>query len=417
MTAMPPIRPIFPALLVCVLAPFVLGRGVLPALRVIDSDFPNYYVAARIVRDGKDPAKLYDDDWFQAKIYDNGIRQRGKFSPFPPPTALLFLPLTGFSPLAALRVVTLLNLAMLGAAVLLVSWTCGFSAIESAAFVLLSGVGLINCLRLGQLYIGVSVLMLLGIYLLARGREGWGGACLALPVPFKYFPAIFIAYLGIRGRWKVVISSAFVLAGICGASVAILGWPVHAEFLMSVLPNHIQSNLSQQDPFSVAFQSFDSLLRRPFVVDPARNPHPAADAYRIYLVLKPILILVLAALAGLGVCRVERRGGSARNLSISLLGILGLLVAPATATYHFVLLWLPVGLLLSYLRGSGNRLLFALSIGFYAAIGLLPYTLVQSLAGQGLLSLAAYPRLWLMSALFLTALAAALGTGDDRTVP
>jgi hypothetical protein len=385
---------------------------VLPAFRVIDSDFPNYYVAARIVKEGDDPAKLYDDDWFQAKIHDHGIQQRGKFSPFPPPTAFLLLPLTGLSPLAALRVVTVLNLAMLASAVLLVSRVSCFNQLESCAFVLLSGAGLINCLRLGQLYIGVSAFTLLGVYLFKGRREWWAGACLALPVPFKYFPAIFIAYLGIRGRWRVIISSAIVLAGICGASVAILGWPVHAEFLRSVLPNHIRSNLSQQDPFSVAFQSFDSLLRRLFVFDPIRNPHPMADAYGIYLSLKTSLTFLLATLAGLGIWRVERSGGSRRSLSISLLGILALLIAPATATYHFVLLWLPVGLLLSYLRVSGNRGLFTLSLGLYAGIGLLPYTLFQTLAGPGLLTLAAYPRLWLTCALFITALAAALAETD-----
>jgi hypothetical protein len=375
----------------------------------VGSDFPNYYVAAKVVREGEDPVKLYDDGWFQAQIYASGFRQLGKFSPFPPPTAFLLFPLTGFSPLAALRTVTVLNLIMIATAALLVSGICEFNLLESSAFVLLSGVGLINCLRLGQLYIGVSWLMLLGFLLLARGREWWAGICLALPVPFKYFPVIFLAYLGTKRRWKVMASSAIVLAGLCTASVAILGWPVHSEFFQSVLPNHIRSNLSQQDPFSAAFQSFDSLLRRLFVHDPARNPHPVMKSRELYLALKVTIILSLTVLAALGIRRAERKGGPAQRLSISLLGILGLLIAPATATYHFVLLWLPVGLLLSHLRETSRPRLFAFSLGLYAAIGLLPYPLFQSMSGPGLRTLVAYPRLWFMCALFSAALAAAFG--------
>jgi hypothetical protein len=391
---------------------------VLPAFRTVDSDFPNYYVSAKVIREGNDPAKLYDDGWFQGQIYASGIRQLGKFSPFPPPTAFLFLPLTGFSPLTALRIMTVLNLMMLVAVILLLTGTCDLNLLESSAFVLLSGIGLINCLRLGQLYIGVSLLVVLGFFLLARRRESWAGACLALPVPFKYFPIIYLAYLGAKGKWNVMISSAIVLAGILGVSVAILGWPVHVEFLRSVLPNHMQSNLSQQDPFSVAFQSFDSLLRRLFVYDLTRNPHPIMHAWGLYLALKATIIFLLTALTALGIRRAERGGGSgAQKLSVALLGILCLLIAPATATYHFVLLWLPVGLLLSHLRETENSRLFALSLGLYAAIGLLPYTLFRFFGGRGVLTLAAYPRLWLTCALFSAALAAALGKDGDQQSP
>jgi hypothetical protein len=90
-----------------------------------------------------------------------------------------------------------------------------------------------------------------------------------------------------------------------------------------------------------------------------------------------------------------------------------LLIAPATSTYHFVLLWLPVGLLLSFLRGKGNPGLFALVLALYAATGFLPYTLFRGFAGHGVLTLASYPRLWLTCALFFTALVVAVGKKPD----
>jgi len=404
------IKPAYLTILVCALVFYVVDKGVLPAFRTIDSDFPNYYVAAKIIREGNDPARLYDDGWFQQQIHASGIRQLGKFSPFPPATALVLLPLTGFSPLTALRIVTVLNLLMVAAAILLLARCCAFTLLESSAFVLLSGIGLVNCIRFGQLYIAVSLLMVLGFFLLERRQEAWAGACLALPVPFKYFPAVYLAYFGMKGKWKILLASAAVVLGIFGISVAFMGWQVHAQFFRSILPRHLQSDLSPADPFSVAFQSWDSLLRRLFVYDAARNPHPVVHAWGFYLALKAAIILCTTAAAGQGMRWAERNGNSGgQRLSIALLGIWGLLIAPATATYHFILLWLPVGCLLAYLRETGKAGWFCLSLSLYAGIGFVPYAAFRSLAGQGVLSLAAYPRLWLTCALFFVALAAAHG--------
>src|SRR5438552_3627638 len=79
------------AALLVALASFVLVRGVVPALTTIDSDFPNYFAAARIVAAGGSAERLYDDSWFQQQIRRElpGVEPRGKFGPFPPPTALL----------------------------------------------------------------------------------------------------------------------------------------------------------------------------------------------------------------------------------------------------------------------------------------------------------------------------------------
>ncbi len=85
----------------------------------------------------------------------------------------------------------------------------------------------------------------------------------------------------------------------------------------------------------------------------------------------------------------------------ALLGILTLLLAPATATYHFVLLWLPVGLLIDYLfreRSPAKRLL---RLGTYALIGFFPYRFTQPFEGRGALTVLAYPRLFLLLAMFI----------------
>src|SRR5580698_8146206 len=83
----------------------LLVKGILPAMSGLNTDFPNYLTAAKIVADGGPAERLYDIPWFQEQMrrYRIGNPSEGKFAPFPPPTALLLVPLARLAPLDALR--------------------------------------------------------------------------------------------------------------------------------------------------------------------------------------------------------------------------------------------------------------------------------------------------------------------------
>jgi hypothetical protein len=85
-------------------------------------------------------------------------------------------------------------------------------------------------------------------------------------------------------------------------------------------------------------------------------------------------------------------------------GVVTLLLAPATATYHFALLWLPVALLVNHQIRRGALTRAAFIIAAYAAIGFFPYGLALPFDGRGGLSVLAYPRLFLLLAIFLASL-------------
>jgi hypothetical protein len=78
---------------------FNFWYGIIPAWNNINSDFPNYYTASRLLIEGKDLSKIYDDEWFNQQIKNYGINERGKFSPFPPPTIFVMVPFAVFDPL------------------------------------------------------------------------------------------------------------------------------------------------------------------------------------------------------------------------------------------------------------------------------------------------------------------------------
>ena len=403
-------------LLAAGLALLLWVRGIVPAVSRVDTDFPNYLTAARIVADGGPADRLYDDSWFQDQMrrYGIGNPQQGKFAPFPPPTALLLLPLSRLQPLQALRIMTAVSLLGLICSIVLLSRIQSWSVLEATVFVLLSGYAVSNTLRFGQPYILVSASCLTGYFAYSRGRPLLAGLCFGLFVPIKYFPVVILAYFACRREWKVVLGGAAACLAVVLASVAVLGWPVHAHFLTSVLGSHLSANLSMQDPFTASFQSFDSLYRRLFVFDPSANPHPwlALPWMRsVALVFTKSAIAAIALLTLIAVARKDDPEGAAP--SIGLLGVLVLLLAPATATYHFVLLWLPVALLIGHFRRAGALASAWAVLGIYALIGFIPYGHTAAFEGRGALSVLAYPRLFLLLMMFSVSVYSLLD--DSRT--
>src|SRR5580698_8166140 len=186
---MPPLlRQLILILLVAATASIVVRHGIVPAMTRVDTDFPNYYTAAKIVTDGGQVDRLYDDQWFQQQMsrYRMPAPEQGKFAPFPPPTALLLIPLASMEPLNALRVTTVIGIVGLVASVVLLSRILSRSVLESAVLVLLSGAAIVNALRLGQPYMLVSLSCVFGYYLYLKGRPWLAGLCFGLFVPIKY---------------------------------------------------------------------------------------------------------------------------------------------------------------------------------------------------------------------------------------
>jgi hypothetical protein len=393
------------ALLVIVLTMMIFAKGVLPAMSTLNTDFPNYFTAAKIVADGGPADRLYDNSWFQEQMrrYGVGVPSEGKFSPFPPPTALLLLPLARLQPIDALRIVTLCSVACLLASIILLAKVLSWSTIDAAVFVLLSGYAIVSGLRFGQPYVIVSLSCILGYYAYLKSRPLLAGICFGLFAPIKYFSVPLLVYFATRKQWKLALSGVMTILLIVFAGIAVLGWPVHAKFL-SILESHLIGRLAMQDPFTASFQSFDSLFRRLFVFDSTFNPVPLGSMPRLQPMAVVVTKLAIFGVAMATMLRLTRNGAAAAAPCIGIIGILTLLLAPATATYHFALLWLPVGLLINFAFQKSARGCAYLMLGAYALIGVFPYRYTAPFEGRGGLSVLAYPRLWLLLALLIVGL-------------
>jgi len=228
------------------------------------------------------------------------------------------------------------------------------------------------------------------------------GLCFGLFVPVKYFPVVLLIYFAFRKEWRVVLGGACAILAVTLTSIGVLGWKIHEDFLSAILGNHLIGKIDMQDPFTASFQSFDSLFRRLFIFDATANPQPlfALPLLQTIGVIVTKVSILLAAVVT--IVKLARSGvATATAPSIGILGILTLLLAPATATYHFVLLWLPVGLLVNYFIQERTPVCAYFILGAYALIGFFPYGHTSVFEGRGGLTVLAYPRLFLLLAMFI----------------
>jgi hypothetical protein len=392
-------------LLLAGLVAFLLLRGVVPAVTGITDDFPEYFTSAKSVREGQDATKLYDGEWFRQQTHRYGVGSQeipGEFTPYPPPTALLLTPLTGFEPLTALRIVTAMSVVCLICSSLLLSRIFAWRLIDSALFVLSSGLALQSGLRFGHPYILISTCCLLGYYFYRKRMPWLAGLCLGIFIPIKYYPAIILVGFTLNRRWRVLLGGGIAVAAVVLLSIGVLGWKVHQIFLLDVLINHLRGHLIPGPRFTAVFQSFDTLFERLFILDPVRNPHPwlVAPSLAAPAIVSTKSLLVLAAAAAL--IRLARaRDARAIEPTIGILGILALLIAPGSGTYALVLLWLPVALLIDCFLAERARVPAYLILSMYVLIGFIPYGHTFAFEGHGGLTVLAFPRLLLLLAMFV----------------
>src|SRR5580704_995697 len=104
------------------LATLLFWKGILPAWRVLNTDFPNYYLVARLLREGYSLDRIYDWIWLQ-RIKDHwGLDQAlVGFAGLTPFSALPIVPFALLPSIVAKRLWILANLLFLGSSVELMS--------------------------------------------------------------------------------------------------------------------------------------------------------------------------------------------------------------------------------------------------------------------------------------------------------
>jgi hypothetical protein len=396
---------------------YLIWKGLIPGWTQIKTDFPNYYVAAKVIANGTELKKLYDDAWFQSKILSSGINADGKFSPFPPITGVVMLPISSLEPMQAKRVWLAMSLLFFIGSILLVRDLSGLSLLSSVLVMLIMGRALSNDIYFGQLYLFISFFLLFSIWLIEKkDMEVVAGIILAIITVIKYFPVLIVGWALINRKARLVLSAIFSVIFLLVFQVWYFGFDLMDFYLNDILLMHLTGAIPNQGQgFPIAFQSWPSLLNNTFVYHSTLNPNPLINWPLGKTVFIVIIYLGIIVMTGWQIIRLKKsrlEEIEVKYLILTILIVAGLALSPAGATYHFLFLIIPA--FVYVFKSSSTWSILAIVV--IIIINFSPY-LFRSNENVFLLILS-YPRLLGVNALlFLTYMIIGDKLKSSRAVP
>jgi len=383
------------AALCVALAVLLLWRAVLPAWHVLNTDFPNYYLVARLLREGYSLDRVYDWIWLQ-RVKDHwGIDQSlVGFAGLTPSSALPLVPLTVFTAMTAKRIWIVLNFAFLACTAELLHRDTSLGRRRVWIICLLAIVPLRTSFLYGQMHLLVLLLMVLAFSCYTRRRMIACGALLALAAALKIYPAVFGIYFLWKKQWRPLLGLIVTAVVVMSITCMWMGPGIVYQYISQQLPRSLQGEML--DPYHWHAASAAALLHRLLLFEPALNPHPLYNSPALYAILYPLWQLaVLVPFFSL----VKYTSNHPRSIQLewAALTIALLVLSPVPSSYHFVVMILPVVLLVEALKEKRRSIVTILAL--YVMISV---TDLWSPAhpSQLYIALVGFSRLWISLALY-----------------
>jgi glycosyl transferase family 87/WD40 repeat protein len=309
------------------------------AWRTLNTDFPNYYMSARLAHEGYDTSRMYEWSWLEREKDHRAVDIRViGLLPITPFSTLAMWPLTELAPLTAKHIWILLNLAFLIPIGWMLRSMTGLSY-QRVALVMALCFPLHRNLLFGQFYVLLLLLIVAACWSYLRGFHALAGALVALAAACKVFPVLFFVFFLQRRDWRALASGAVTGLAAATVSIAVFGWNVHRTYLHEILPWALRGGGLQ--PY-IAGASISSVLHYLFLSEPQWNPHPWHYSPLCYALLLPTLQMLALAPAILLIRREDvTQGRILLEWSALLTASLADLRADA-ASYNFVLMVFPV---------------------------------------------------------------------------
>ncbi|HEX5283619.1 MAG TPA: glycosyltransferase 87 family protein [Bryocella sp.] len=356
------------------------------AWRTLNTDFPNYYLAARLAREGVDTARMYEWTWIQRqKDYASlDIRVVGLL-PITPFSTLILWPLTFFGALAAKHIWILFNLFLLIPIAGIVHSLTRLK-LRRIALALFLSFPLYRNLLYGQFYIFLLFLILAACISYVRGWKALSAALIAIAGVCKVFPLLLFIVFIRRREWKALASGIVTACIAVACSIAGFGVTLHRVWLVEILPWVMHG---EGLGTYTANASFAGILHCLFLVEPQWNPRPWHSWPLGYAILLPLLSTLVFAPA---VLLIRRGVENPQQILLEWCSVVtaSLAVSSIPASYNFVLLIFPVCVLAAILLERRSYIWLAALLISYLGIGF-PLPVPQH--PQGLAALVYGPRL------------------------
>ncbi len=373
---------------------FLCGHTLPRAWKTLNTDFPNYYAAARLAQEGYDTSRMYEWPWIEREKDHRSVDMRIiGLLPITPFSTLAVWPLTGLAPLRAKHLWILLNLGFLIPMAWMLQSMLALNY-RRIALVIFFSFPLHRNLLLGQFYILLLLLVVAACWSYLRGHRALAGALVAIAAACKIFPVLLSLFFIQRRDWRALVSGVLTGAVALGVSVGVFGLSAHRIWLQQVLP-WVMRGEGLGTYAGVA--STSGVLHWLLLAEPQWNPHPWHSSPLAYALLAPTLQMLILAPAVL-LIRRDDRSKERMLLEWSALLTAALTISTIPASYNFVLMVFPVGVLASTLLQRKQYVWLAALVVAYLGIG---FPIAPPPNVHGLTLLLYIPRLPLMLAVLL----------------
>jgi hypothetical protein len=378
------------ALLFLLVSMFV-ARGVIPAWNRPNSDFVNYYLVARLYRQGYPVERVYDWIWLQRQKDHAGINKSLVGFTSTPTSILLVAPLSSLSPLWAARSWLVISLAFLLSTLWILKSTTqlGWKRVGIVTFLALAP--LRQNVSSGQLDSVTLCLLALGFALFVRKCKLLSGMVLAGASAISLYPLLILLFFLIKKQWRAVSGLAFGMAGSVVLLIHCLGADACLYYWRHVLPWVVRGEMI--NPYNVG-DSLTILLRRIFIGEQELNPAPVAHLPNVFAlidwIIKSLILVAFVVKSGPGGISPARK-----KLELSCVVFLALLLSPEPFTYQYVALTITAVLVVDYLLSLQQKRRALLVIILYIG-ACLPYDRVYGKNPVGWSNLLFFPRVLMM---------------------
>ncbi|MCU1461227.1 MAG: hypothetical protein JWO37_1302 [Acidimicrobiales bacterium] len=297
-----------------------LGRAAFGPKR--GEDFAAYYIVGRDIRSGYahdiyDPVDTVDR---RARAYgvrgiavpeggqaEAGVaptvkRDKVQLYVYPPPSALVFVPISFLPYRVAVPVFFLLSLLAEVAAIWLFFADHPRVSRRTATII---GIGAMVVffpstygLYMGQINPLVFLTCIAGLWAMRRDRPVLAGALVAIATAAKLYPGILLVLFLVRRQFRALAAAIATGAALFLVSLPVVGWNVWHTYLTKVVPEHNKVNVWVRN------QSISGFLGRLLIKNPyvkSLGDHPsAAHALGTALGLAVLLVVVVFVVRGRG---------------------------------------------------------------------------------------------------------------------
>ena len=267
-------------------------RSFVPAWRSLNTDFRNYYVAARLYREKSSMLRVYDFTWFQRQKDHQGVQQCiVGYVPDTLLSALPIVPFAGLPPLSAKRWWLVINVVFLAFSALLLTQITQLGWRRVLIVIFLAVEPISTSFLNGQMHLLVFLLLAVAVWCSERNRPATSGMCVALAAGLKLYPALFLVFFIRKKQWRALAGTALGLLTLATLSIYLFGWDVHRVYLHEILPAIGRGE--NIDPYAAQWNSLSALLHRGFIAEPGLNPHPLVNVPYLYAIFQPLCQAVI----------------------------------------------------------------------------------------------------------------------------